>query len=88
MLNRKDFYPAQLSSVAAARGDSRARWRWSRTSCSLMNPPQRWILNWSGEVLKVMRSGGGGRTMLVVTHELGFARHVLQPGGLYAPGDD
>ena len=30
-----------------------------------------------GEVLKVMRSlAEEGRTMLVVTHELGFARHV------------
>jgi octopine/nopaline transport system ATP-binding protein len=30
-----------------------------------------------GEVLKVMRSlAEEGRTMLVVTHEMGFARHV------------
>ena len=30
-----------------------------------------------GEVLKVMRSlAGEGRTMLVVTHEMGFAREV------------
>ena len=30
-----------------------------------------------GEVLKVMQDlAGEGRTMLVVTHEMGFARHV------------
>ena len=46
-----------------------------------------------GEVLKVMRSlAEEGRTMLVVTHEMGFARHVsnrvvfMQGGRIDAQG--
>ena len=40
-----------------------------------------------GEVLKVMRDlADEGRTMLVVTHEMGFAREVASRGGVPAPG--
>ena len=38
-----------------------------------------------GEVLNVMRAlAQEGMTMLVVTHEMAFARDVSQPGGVHA----
>jgi arginine/ornithine transport system ATP-binding protein len=43
----------------------------------LTNPPRRWTPELVGEVLAVMRElAAEGRTMLVVTHEMGFAREV------------
>ncbi len=63
LLNRKDFYPAQLS------GGQQQRVAIAR---ALAMDPEL-----VGEVLKVMRSlAEEGRTMLVVTHEMGFARNV------------
>ena len=42
-----------------------------------------------GEVLKVMRDlAEEGRTMLIVTHEIGFAREVSSLDGLPPPGPD
>ena len=77
MLNRKDFYPAQLSGgqqqrVAIARALA------MEPDVMLFDEPTSALdPELVGEVLKVMRSlAEEGRTMLVVTHELGFARHV------------
>ena len=40
-----------------------------------------------GEVLKVMRDlAESGLTMLIVTHEMGFARDVADRGGIYGQG--
>ena len=40
-----------------------------------------------GEVLEVMKDlAGEGATMVVVTHEMAFARDVAEPGALHGPG--
>jgi polar amino acid transport system ATP-binding protein len=40
-----------------------------------------------GEVLRVVeRLADDGMTLLMVTHEMSFARKVSRPGGLHAPG--
>ena len=55
----------------------RARSLWIRRSYFSMSPPRRSIPKMVGEVLQVMRSlAGSGLTMLVVTHEMAFARDV------------
>ncbi|KAB8313139.1 ATP-binding cassette domain-containing protein [Erwinia endophytica] len=77
LLNRKDFYPAQLSGgqqqrVAIARALA------MEPEVMLFDEPTSALdPELVGEVLKVMRSlAEEGRTMLVVTHEMGFARTV------------
>jgi ABC-type histidine transport system ATPase subunit len=62
VLERKDYYPAQLSDPDVLLFDE---------PTSALDPEL------VGEVLKVMRGlAEEGRTMLVVTHEMGFARDV------------
>jgi len=77
LLNRKDFYPEQLSGgqqqrVAIARALA------MEPEVMLFDEPTSALdPELVGEVLKVMRSlAEEGRTMLVVTHEMGFARTV------------
>lgn len=77
LLNRKDFYPSQLSGgqqqrVAIARALA------MEPEVMLFDEPTSALdPELVGEVLKVMRSlAEEGRTMLVVTHEMGFARNV------------
>jgi arginine/ornithine transport system ATP-binding protein len=74
---RKDYYPAQLSGgqqqrVAIARGLA------MKPEVMLFDEPTSALdPELVGEVLKVMRDlADEGRTMLVVTHEMGFARDV------------
>ena len=74
---RKDYYPAQLSGgqqqrVAIARGLA------MHPEVMLFDEPTSALdPELVGEVLKVMRDlAEEGRTMLVVTHEMGFARDV------------
>ncbi len=75
--DRKDYYPAQLSGgqqqrVAIARGLA------MNPAVMLFDEPTSALdPELVGEVLKVMRNlAEEGRTMLVVTHEMGFARDV------------
>ena len=75
--DRKDYYPAQLSGgqqqrVAIARGLA------MNPAVMLFDEPTSALdPELVGEVLKVMRDlAEEGRTMLVVTHEMGFARYV------------
>ncbi len=75
--DRLDYYPANLSGgqqqrVAIARALA------MEPDVMLFDEPTSALdPELVGEVLKVMRSlAEEGRTMLVVTHELGFARHV------------
>jgi arginine/ornithine transport system ATP-binding protein len=77
ILERKDYYPAQLSGgqmqrVAIARGLA------MNPEVMLFDEPTSALdPELVGEVLKVMRDlAAEGRTMLVVTHEMGFARDV------------
>jgi len=77
ILERKDYYPSQLSGgqmqrVAIARGLA------MNPEVMLFDEPTSALdPELVGEVLKVMRDlAEEGRTMLVVTHEMGFARDV------------
>lgn len=77
VLERRDFYPAQLSGgqqqrVAIARGLA------MHPDVMLFDEPTSALdPELVGEVLKVMRDlAEEGRTMLVVTHEMSFARDV------------
>ncbi|ACS86426.1 ABC transporter ATP-binding protein [Musicola paradisiaca] len=77
LYERRDFYPVQLSGgqqqrVAIARALS------MEPEVMLFDEPTSALdPELVGEVLKVMRGlAEEGRTMLVVTHEMGFARHV------------
>ena len=91
---RKDYYPAQLSGgqqqrVAIARGLA------MKPEVMLFDEPTSALdPELVGEVLKVMRDlAEEGRTMLVVTHEMGFARDVstevvfLHEGQIEEQGD-
>ena len=92
--DRKDYFPAQLSGgqqqrVAIARGLA------MRPEVMLFDEPTSALdPELVGEVLKVMRDlAEEGRTMLVVTHEMGFARDVssevvfLHQGRIEEQGD-
>ena len=77
LAHRGDAYPAQLSGgqqqrVAIARALA------MQPAVLLFDEPTSALdPELVGEVLKVMQDlAGEGRTMLVVTHEMGFARHV------------
>ena len=77
MLDHRDYYPSQLSGgqqqrVAIARAiATKPEIIYFDEPTSALDPEL------TGEVLAVMRTlANEGMTMLVVTHELGFARHV------------
>jgi octopine/nopaline transport system ATP-binding protein len=77
LYDRRDYYPAHLSGgqqqrVAIARALA------MHPQVMLFDEPTSALdPELVGEVLRVMRSlAEEGRTMLVVTHEMGFARHV------------
>jgi octopine/nopaline transport system ATP-binding protein len=93
LYDRRDYYPAHLSGgqqqrVAIARALA------MNPQVMLFDEPTSALdPELVGEVLKVMRSlAEEGRTMLVVTHEMGFARHVsnrvvfMQGGRIDAQG--
>ena len=77
LLDRRDYYPSQLSGgqqqrVAIARAiATEPEIIYFDEPTSALDPEL------TGEVLTVMRTlANDGMTMLVVTHEMGFARHV------------
>ena len=77
MDDRADYYPSQLS------GGQQQRVAIARAMAAdpeiiyFDEPTSALDPELTGEVLAVMRSlAGEGRTMLVVTHEMGFARHA------------
>lgn len=74
---RKDYYPAQLSGGQQQRA-AIARALAMEPDVLLFDEPTSALdPELVGEVLKVMRTlAEEGRTMLVVTHEMGFARDV------------
>ncbi len=77
MYERKDYFPAHLSGGQAQRA-AIARALAMEPEVMLFDEPTSALdPELVGEVLKVMRSlAEEGRTMLVVTHEMGFAREV------------
>ena len=77
MLDRKDYYPAHLSGGQQQRA-AIARALAMEPDVMLFDEPTSALdPELVGEVLRVMRSlAEEGRTMLVVTHEMGFAREV------------
>lgn len=77
LLDRKDYYPAHLSGGQQQRA-AIARALAMEPDVMLFDEPTSALdPELVGEVLRVMRSlAEEGRTMLVVTHEMGFAREV------------
>lgn len=77
MYDRKDYYPAHLSGGQQQRA-AIARALAMEPELMLFDEPTSALdPELVGEVLKVMRSlAEEGRTMLVVTHEMGFAKDV------------
>jgi octopine/nopaline transport system ATP-binding protein len=77
IVDKRDFYPAHLSGGQQQRA-AIARALAQRPRVMLFDEPTSALdPELVGEVLKVMRSlAEEGRTMLVVTHEMGFARDV------------
>lgn len=77
MYNRKDYYPAHLSGGQQQRA-AIARALAMEPELMLFDEPTSALdPELVGEVLKVIRSlVEEGRTMLVVTHEMGFAKEV------------
>ncbi|QDY41442.1 ABC transporter ATP-binding protein [Candidatus Pantoea soli] len=77
LLNRRDFYPAQLSGGQQQRVAIARALAMDPDVMLFDEPTSALDPELVGEVLKVMRSlAEEGRTMLVVTHEMGFARNV------------
>lgn len=77
VLDRKDYYPSQLSGGQQQRA-AIARALAMEPKVLLFDEPTSALdPELVGEVLKVMQQlAAEGRTMLVVTHEMGFARNV------------
>ena len=77
MLHRKDFYPDQLSGGQQQRVAIARAIAYDPEILYFDEPTSALDPELTGEVLTVMRRlADEGRTMLVVTHEMDFARHV------------
>ncbi len=77
LFDRKDFYPAQLSGGQKQRVAIARALAMDPEVMLFDEPTSALDPELVGEVLKVMRSlAEEGRTMLVVTHEMSFARNV------------
>ncbi len=77
MIDRKDFYPSQLSGGQQQRVAIARALAMEPKALLFDEPTSALDPELVNEVLKVMRTlAEEGRTMLVVTHEMGFAREV------------
>ena len=77
MWDRRDYYPAHLSGGQQQRAAIARALAMEPLVMLFDEPTSALDPELVGEVLKVMRSlAEEGRTMLVVTHEMGFAREV------------
>ena len=87
MSDRENYYPAHLSGGQQQRA-AIARALAMRPKVMLFDEPTSALdPELVGEVLRVMRAlAEEGRTMLVVTHEMSFARDVSTPGDVPASG--
>ena len=77
LADRKDYYPAHLSGGQQQRAAIARALAMNPKAMLFDEPTSALDPELVGEVLRVMRSlAEEGRTMLVVTHEMGFARGV------------
>jgi ABC-type histidine transport system ATPase subunit len=77
MLDRKDYYPAHISGGQQQRAAIARALAMDPDVLLFDEPTSALDPELVGEVLKVMRTlADEGRTMIVVTHEIGFARDV------------
>jgi len=77
MLDRKDYYPAHISGGQQQRAAIARALAMDPDVMLFDEPTSALDPELVGEVLKVMRTlADEGRTMIVVTHEIGFARDV------------
>jgi arginine/ornithine transport system ATP-binding protein len=77
MYEHKDYYPAQLSGGQQQRAAIARALAMEPDMLMFDEPTSALDPELVGEVLRVMKSlAEEGRTMLVVTHEMGFAREV------------
>lgn len=77
ILNRQDYYPAHLSGGQQQRAAIARALAMNPDALLFDEPTSALDPELVGEVLQVMRDlAEEGRTMLVVTHEMGFARDV------------
>ena len=82
-------YPDKLSGGQKQRAPSPAPWRWSRRSCCSTRSTSALDPELIHEVLSVMTQlAADGMTMVVVTHEMGFAHKVADTGGVHGRGGD
>lgn len=94
ILERKDYYPAHLSGGQQQRAAIARALAMNPDVLLFDEPTSALDPELVGEVLRVMRAlADEGRTMLVVTHEMGFARDVsnkvifLHQGRIEEQGD-
>ena len=77
MYDRRNYYPAQLSGGQQQRAAIARALAMEPDMLMFDEPTSALDPELVGEVLRVMQSlAEEGRTMLVVTHEMGFAREV------------
>ena len=87
MLDRKDYYPSQLSGGQQQRIAIARALAMEPQALLFDEPTSALDPELVGEVLKVMRSlADEGTTMIVVTHEMGFARDVSDRVIFFADG--
>ena len=87
MIDRKDYYPAQLSGGQQQRIAIARALAMEPKALLFDEPTSALDPELVGEVLKVMRNlASEGTTMIVVTHEMGFARDVSDRVIFFADG--
>ena len=75
--DKADVYPAAFRAASSSASPSRGRSPWTPTSSLFDEPTSALDPEMVGEVLALMKElAHTGITMLVVTHEMGFAREV------------
>ena len=79
----RDSSPVDSSSASRSPG----RWPWNPASCSSTSRPARWTRSASARCSRSCSDlASKGMTMLVVTHEMGFAREVADRRALHGRG--
>ena len=88
LADKADAYPDRLSGGQQQRvAIVRALAMDPRCCCSTRSPP-RSTRSWSARCSTIVRDLAEGMTMLLATHEMGFAREIADAGLLPGPGPD